>query len=65
MNKTIKIGHTDFTGIFDKVNGMTAEEILAIYPHFHPKVVAEFVRQYPAKKKSKPKKSDLTEESND
>lgn len=62
--ETIKIGNTDFTEVKDKISGWTAEQIQNAYPHFHPKVVAEFVKRYPPKKAPK-KKVHKSDENND
>ena len=50
--------------LVETLKGKTAEEILEIRPHLHPRVVDEFVKLHPTKKAIKPKKKKVSKEDN-
>jgi predicted CopG family antitoxin len=58
----MKIGNQSFSDdLIEILKGKTEAEILELRPHLHPKIVKEFVKEFPAKKKTESKKKTSTD----
>jgi len=62
----MKIGNTSFSeDLIKALKGKTAEEIAALRPNLHPRVIEEFLKIHPAEKPKRKSKAKKEEDSND